>query len=160
MSAFAFKLDVDDHVKGWWSGRGPEIPTGQVEVTAADFNTVQTAGLRFDGSAQLRWKYTSSVLVEQTDTRPSGIWSDTRVDLDIGDPPGQVTLTLSSTPNGSRIVEFDSGHRLRLTFVAGVTTVDIPTSTPFETVLGRSPTIRLTNALRIRVLGNDIYPIV
>lgn len=160
MSAFAFKIDGSDFVRDWWSGRGPAAPIGLVLVSEADFNPVQAAGLYFEGTVTLQWKYISGVLERQTDTRPTGTWSQTTVDLDVGDPAGQVTLTLSTTPTGTSIVEFNSGHRLRLQFVSGVATVDIPTGTPFGTRLDRSPTIRLLNSLRVRVLGNDIYPIV
>ena len=160
MAAFAFTLDGQDFARSLWSGKGPAIPSGQVSVSQSDYNTVQSAGLRFKGSPDLRWKYIAGNLQEQTDGRPTGSWSSTQVDLDVGDPAGQVTLTLSTQPSGSSIVEFNSGHKLRLNFVFGVATVDIPTSIPFETRLSTSPTIRLTNQLRVRVLGDDLYPIV
>lgn len=159
MSVTVFRLDGDDFVRSQARLKGPTPPPGHVAVSETDYQTVQNGGLRIQGTDKLRWKYINGELEEQPDTRPTGVWSQTSIDADVGAAVVQVTLTLSPPVNGSRIFEFTSGHRLRLNFVAGVATLDLPTSKPFEAFLVSSPQVRLTNELRVRVLGNDIYPI-
>lgn len=160
MTVHAFLLDGSDHVIKYWRGKGPEIPAGHIAASETDYSTVQTR-LHIEGTepAVLRWKYIAGALEEQPDTRPTGTWSQTAVDLDVGDPSGTVSLTLSVPINGPRVMTFTSGHRLRLNFVDGVTSLDIPTSVPFQSELSSSPNVRLLNRLRVRVLGNDIYPV-
>ncbi len=154
-----FKLNNDDYVCATRRGPAPQggLPPNVVAVSETDYRLVER-GMEIPGTGDLRWKYIGGVLEEQTDTRPVGTWSATKIDLDIDDPPGSVQLNIGSI-NGDRIIEFSSGHKLRLNFTAGVAQLDVPTNKPCEAVLDSSPQVRLTNRLRYRVLGNDLYPV-
>lgn len=163
MTAYAFQTDDDDFVVQAWRGKGPEIPNGTLlgsEAQAAQING--SAGMYIAGSnnSLRRWKLTGATsgtfgtLTEQTDTRPTGAFSVTQVDLNVGDAPVNVTLTLSVDFTGQRIVEFN-GVRMRPTFTNGVATLRLSSTKAGERTYTSASDFRLTNSLRVRVMEDE-----
>lgn len=137
--------------------RVDRLSAGWSVITDEQARTVKDGGLWLKGSGLPAWSYdvATSTLSAIPDIRLSGAWSQTTVNLAVGDPPVTVQLTLSASMNASRVLNFGAGS-MYLTFVDGVADVVIDTSAPLQANLEKCTDFRLTNALKIRVLDNRV----
>jgi len=167
MAKFAVTIDkATREIRGLWRGKGPAIPAPDPsldyemeEVTEQEHVEISTKGITFGGGSEdHRWKHISGVIQEQNDPRPLVRFTPTQVELDIGDPPGQVQIDLLDFPNfsGGRVMNLPDGRKIRITFASGTALVNVPTGRAFHMWLGDTAQFTVEAPLEVTVYGTEL----
>lgn len=165
---FAARVDTATReVRGHWAGPGPSIPasTAEVEcreVTEAEHKQIATA-LRWPQGPP-RWRVTNGGQVQEIpDPRPIVRFTPTQIELDVGDPPGQVLMevvdsngNVRTNVNVTRRVPLTQNKRIRLTFVNGATTVTVPTGAPRRFVIDNNEHFQVVAPLFVEVDDTEL----
>lgn len=156
MTKFAAKLDGDGYVVTCWTGADKhDIPAGKVPITQVEAEMIK-GKKEHEGSEIRKYKYNGSNIVEEADPREIGTWSDEEIEMDVGDPFTDVTLTLSSNYTGSDYEIVDNHHRSYTPiFTNGVATLTFTTTAPGEIEIEKSNDITFTNKIKVKVKGGD-----
>lgn len=159
---YCVTLDGDGRVVGIpGTTTGTAVKPPLYKLGDANAKTIRAAGIWFEGTSIPRWHLdpATDTLTPRADTRVTGTWSRTVVDLAVGDPAPTVRLTLSESRNDSRrLVRFGGAHLMALTFVDGVADVVVSTDAPGRMRLSACKDFALTNGLDITIADNVIRP--
>ena len=156
---YALVCDDLGVVVGRWSGGGPGVPAsrpGRNVLACTQAQHAQAAINRYE-QGEHRWSFDGSVLTEIPDARPIVRFTPDLVELDVGDPAGQVLMEVvdengdvRTNINLTRRVPL-AGRRLRLTFVNGATTINVPTGQARDVTITSNRLFRVVAPLEIHV---------
>ena len=149
-------------------GSGRTIPDGTLECTEDQLLEFYEKGAFLPGTKEFRFTYDGTDLVEVSDARPTGTWSDDSgkaevVDgnlvfrLKVGEVAPQVTLTTSVAAD---VVDFafNTTTYVRMDFARGTTaSLTIDTDKPCEYTVVKCDKFALENTLTVRVSSETMY---
>ena len=169
MSRYGLRVDTATRevVGHWVGGNAGELPASTPEkefreVSLPVFQQCAQA-LRHRGGGP-RWRMTPGGQVQEiTDSRPIVRFTPDTVELTVGDPPGQVLMevvdengNVRTNVNTTRRVRLTEQKSIRLTFVNGATTVNVPTNAPRTFVVGDNAQFRVVAPLTVEVDDNEL----
>lgn len=127
------------------------------QITEAQFSEIRTKGYFHPNEGSYRWEWVGGQPVELSDTRPLVEFSPTEINLLVGGSPGTVTISLPNNPgfSGTRYLRLPNGNRVAITFSNGSATVNIPTKSAKNWVIGSDVNFVCNNPLILNIYQTD-----
>lgn len=174
MAKYAIKvIKSDKSIVSTWSGPGPNIPIAAAmadhtieEIDQVQYEVINKAGLLFKRSdGAYRWWWDNGVVRENTDPRPTIRITPTLLELDVGDPIGNIEIAFlngngqtDKTMNATMRVKI-GGSKLKLNFNQGVANIAVPTDKPLDIQLDTSPHFIAEERARIIVYSDSLFAV-